>query len=97
MRTTPRLLAVLLLLSVFTPSPHAAPPDSGLLFYEGYTFRDNTEAVNNPHIAGPLFQLYWSEIERTEGELLASKNFGQTSLNEIKKKLDVMGLTLRKK
>jgi hypothetical protein len=69
MRSAPRHFAVLLLLFSLPPSlPATAPPDSGLLFYEGYTFRDNTEAVNNPYIAGPLFQLYWSEIERSEGE-----------------------------
>jgi len=56
-----------------TLSLHAEPrvtrnPAGGLLFYEGYTFRDNTEALNNPHILGPLFQLYWSEIERKPGE-----------------------------
>ncbi|MFO0982398.1 MAG: DNA-directed RNA polymerase subunit alpha C-terminal domain-containing protein [Planctomycetota bacterium] len=34
-------------------------------------------------------------IKITEAELLACKNFGQTSLNEIKKKLEDMGLSLR--
>lgn len=43
-------------------------PAGGLFFYEGYTLRDNTEAVNNPYIIGPFFQLYWSEIETREGE-----------------------------
>lgn len=33
---------------------------------------------------------------RSEAELLAAKNFGQTSLNEIKAKLAEFGLTLRK-
>ena len=32
---------------------------------------------------------------RSEAELLAIKNFGQTSLNEIKRQLGVIGLTLR--
>jgi DNA-directed RNA polymerase subunit alpha len=36
-------------------------------------------------------------LERTEAELLAAKNFGQTSLNEIRRKLEPMGLTLKKK
>jgi DNA-directed RNA polymerase subunit alpha len=36
-------------------------------------------------------------VSKTEGELLAAKNFGQTSLNEIKSKLSELGLTLRKK
>jgi hypothetical protein len=43
-------------------------PAGGCLFYEGYTFRDNTEAVRNPYILGPMFQLYWSEIEKRPGE-----------------------------
>ena len=69
--------SLFLLLAVALASGHlragttvAAPESrpSGLLFYEGYTFRDNTEAVNNPHIAGPMFQLYWSEIERQDGK-----------------------------
>ena len=36
-------------------------------------------------------------LERTEAELLGSKNFGQTSLNEVRRKLEAMGLALRKK
>lgn len=36
-------------------------------------------------------------IQHTEAELLASKNFGQTSLNEVRRKLDGMGLALRRK
>ena len=34
-------------------------------------------------------------IQRTEAELLAAKNFGQTSLNEIKMKLEERGLRLK--
>jgi DNA-directed RNA polymerase subunit alpha len=33
---------------------------------------------------------------RTEAELLGCKNFGQTSLNEIKQQLGTFGLSLRK-
>jgi DNA-directed RNA polymerase subunit alpha len=33
---------------------------------------------------------------KTEAELLATKNFGQTSLNEVKHKLAEFGLSLRK-
>ena len=36
-------------------------------------------------------------ISHTEAELLASKNFGQTSLNEVRRKLESFGLTLRRK
>lgn len=35
-------------------------------------------------------------VQRTEQELLACKNFGQTSLNEIKHQLTQLGLTLRR-
>ncbi len=35
-------------------------------------------------------------ITKTEAELLAAKNFGQTSLNEVKQKLGEYGLELRK-
>ena len=35
-------------------------------------------------------------VSRTEAELLGCKNFGQTSLNEIKQQLTTFGLTLRK-
>ncbi len=34
-------------------------------------------------------------VDKTEAELLACPNFGQTSLNEIKTKLDELGLALR--
>ena len=34
-------------------------------------------------------------VNKTEAELLACPNFGQTSLNEIKTKLDEFGLSLR--
>ena len=34
-------------------------------------------------------------INKTEVELMAAKNFGMTSLNEIKRKLAEMGLALR--
>lgn len=35
-------------------------------------------------------------VSKTEAELLAAKNFGQTSMTEIKQKLEEFGLTLRK-
>ncbi|HEY6168678.1 MAG TPA: hypothetical protein VI454_11605, partial [Verrucomicrobiae bacterium] len=61
-------LAVSVSFSANTGARATREPVGGLLFYEGYTFRDNTGAVNNPHILGPLFQLYWSEIEKKPGE-----------------------------
>ena len=33
--------------------------------------------------------------QKTEAELMACPNFGQTSLNEIKSKLDAFGLSLK--
>ena len=36
-------------------------------------------------------------MSHSESELLASKNFGQTSLNEIRRKLDSLGLSLKRK
>jgi DNA-directed RNA polymerase subunit alpha len=36
-------------------------------------------------------------LERSEQELLASKNFGQTSLNEVRRKLERMNLSLKKR
>jgi hypothetical protein len=68
-----RTLLLILLACGFAATAPAAPraphgPAGGLLFYEGYTFRDNTEAVGNTNILGPLFQLYWSEIEKKPGE-----------------------------
>lgn len=35
-------------------------------------------------------------VNKTEAELMAAKNFGQTSLNEVKQKLGELGLALRK-
>ena len=62
-----RLLAALMAVASCMTAVHAEPratrePAGGALFYEGYTFRDNTEAVHNPHILAPLFQLYWPQI-----------------------------------
>jgi DNA-directed RNA polymerase subunit alpha len=34
-------------------------------------------------------------IERSEAELMTIKNFGQTSLNEVKQKLAELGLSLK--
>lgn len=36
-------------------------------------------------------------LQHSENELLASKNFGQTSLNEIRRKLEGLGMSLRRK
>jgi DNA-directed RNA polymerase subunit alpha len=34
-------------------------------------------------------------MQKTEAELLAAKNFGQTSLNEVKQRLEEFGLRLK--
>lgn len=69
MRTLAWLTLTLATAVALRAEPRATrEPAGGLLFYEGYTYRDNTEAVRNPHLLGPLFQLYWSEIERKPGE-----------------------------
>lgn len=72
MNFAPSFATLLALGCGLTLTAGAAPlprePAAGLLFYEGYTFRDHTAAVANPHIVGPMFQLYWSEIERRPGE-----------------------------
>jgi DNA-directed RNA polymerase subunit alpha len=36
-------------------------------------------------------------IQRSEAELMASKNFGLTSLNEVRERLEEMGMGLRKR
>ncbi|MDJ0522705.1 MAG: DNA-directed RNA polymerase subunit alpha C-terminal domain-containing protein [Planctomycetota bacterium] len=36
-------------------------------------------------------------VQHTEAELLASKNFGQTSLNEVRRKLEGLGVALKRK
>ena len=43
-------------------------PDSGLLFFATYRYRDNAEATKNPYITGALLSFHWSQIEESEGE-----------------------------
>ena len=45
----------------------AAGPRGGLLFFATYPYRDNTDAVNNPHLVGALITIYWSRIEAQDG------------------------------
>lgn len=69
MKTTREWMCWLAVTSVAWAEPRAVRgPAGGALFYEGYNFRDNTEAVRNPHVLGPMFQLYWSEIEPEPGK-----------------------------
>jgi len=46
--------------------------------------------------AQQLIQTVYELVSRTEDELLGCKNFGTTSLNEIKQQLGTFGLNLRK-
>jgi acetyl esterase/lipase len=50
-----------------TAATDAAVP-TGLLYFASYRERDNPAAVTNPHLVGALFTLYWSDIEKREGE-----------------------------
>lgn len=45
-------------------------PGGGLLYYAkaDYAFADNAAVIANPHICGALFQIVWSEVEKTEGQ-----------------------------
>jgi hypothetical protein len=45
-------------------------PGAGLLYYAkaDYAFAENQSVIANPHIIGALFQVIWSEVEKTEGE-----------------------------
>jgi acetyl esterase/lipase/predicted alpha/beta-hydrolase family hydrolase len=51
-----------------TPAKSAdALPAAGLLYFASYPQRDNPAPVQNPHITGALFTIYWSDIEKREG------------------------------
>lgn len=43
------------------------PTPKGLLFYAKYGSQDDTAAALNPYILGALFQIYWSDVERSRG------------------------------
>ncbi|MDJ0975383.1 MAG: DNA-directed RNA polymerase subunit alpha C-terminal domain-containing protein [Planctomycetota bacterium] len=66
--------------------PHQVPIESLDLSIRARRCMDNLEI----RTVGDL-------VQRTEAELLASKNFGQTSLNEVRRKLEALGMTLRRK
>lgn len=40
----------------------------GLLYFASYRERDNPAAVQNRHIVGPLFTIYWSDVEPQQGK-----------------------------
>ncbi|MDO8543809.1 MAG: hypothetical protein Q7S40_25485 [Opitutaceae bacterium] len=50
------------------PRP-AREPGAGLLYYAkaDYAFADNAAVIANPYICGALFQVIWSEVEKTDG------------------------------
>lgn len=43
-------------------------PATGLLFFAFYAYRDNTEAIRNPHIAGALLTVVWTMVEPERGK-----------------------------
>lgn len=67
----PRLSLAIALASTALAAPHATrEPAAGLLYYAkaDYAHADNTAVIANPHIAGALFQVIWSEVETEEGQ-----------------------------
>ena len=51
------------------PVPATKPaPGGGLLFFASYRHQDDPAAAANPHIAGALFTIYWSDVEKREGD-----------------------------
>jgi hypothetical protein len=57
------LLLIALALPLWT---HAGQP-LGLLYFASYPHRDNPAPASNPHLAGALFTIYWSDVEPREG------------------------------
>src|SRR5262249_24598355 len=47
--------------------PNNAAQPTGLLYFASYPLRDNPAPVNNPHLIGALFTIYWSDIEPRPG------------------------------
>jgi dienelactone hydrolase len=47
--------------------PAAKATSGGLLYFASYRHQDDTAAAANPHIAGALFTIYWSDVETREG------------------------------
>ena len=66
--------------------PRAIPIEELDLSIRARRCMDNLEV----HTVGDL-------LDHSETELMAAKNFGQTSLSEVKKKLEGLGLNLRKR
>jgi len=60
--------ASLLLVVTSTIPATAATPPTGLLYFASYRERDNPAPVANPHLVGALFTIYWSDIEKREGD-----------------------------
>ncbi len=49
------------------PPASTAASGGGLLFFASYRHQDDPAAAANPHIAGALFTIYWSDVEKREG------------------------------
>jgi hypothetical protein len=51
-----------------SPDDESAPATTGgLLYFATYHYRDNTDAVNHPDLAGALFTFNWRDIEAAQG------------------------------
>lgn len=50
-------------------APPPREPGAGLLYYAkaDYAAADNVAVIKNPYIAGALFQVIWSEVEKEDG------------------------------
>lgn len=48
-------------------SVEVSKPESGLIYYAKYEYRDNLTAIKNPYITAALFQFYWGVVESQEG------------------------------
>jgi hypothetical protein len=55
------------LLLIACSAPVATRPAAGVLFYAKYGSEDQTAPLDDPSVAGALFQIYWSEVEPEEG------------------------------
>jgi dienelactone hydrolase len=52
-----------------TMAATAATVPTGLLYFASYRERDNPAPIANPHLVGALFTIYWSDVEKREGDL----------------------------
>lgn len=75
------------------PSAEGPPQDEGILATRVEDLNLSIRAARTLENLG--VQTLGDLVQRTEAEMLACKNFGQTSLNEIRERLSEHGLSLR--